>query len=80
LDVATVDWSSLAESVAGALAAGLGITLAFSIGLVGLIRASEARADGRRLEATLAAAIGTLGVLAAIAWTMIGLALVAASG
>jgi hypothetical protein len=80
LDVATVDWGSLAESVAGALAAGLGLALAFSIGLVGLIRASEARADGRRLEATAAAAIGTLGVLAAIGGTVVGLALVAASG
>jgi hypothetical protein len=75
--MAAVDWNSLLESVAGSIVAGLGITTALSIGLLGLIRANEAREDGRPLQATIAAGIGALGLLVAIAGTMIGLVIVA---
>jgi hypothetical protein len=75
--MAAVDWNSLLESVAGSIVAGLGITTALSIGLLGLIRAGEAREDGRALQATIAAGIGALGLLVAIAGTMIGLVIVA---
>jgi uncharacterized protein involved in propanediol utilization len=78
--LATVDWTSLLESVAGSLVAGVGITVAFSVGLLGLIRAGEAREDGRTLRATIAAAFGTLGLLVAIAGTMFGLLIVAGDG
>ena len=78
--VATVDWNSLLESVGGSIAAGVGITVAFAVGLLGLIRAGEARQDGHTLRATVAATIGALGLLAAIAGTLIGLLIVTGDG
>jgi hypothetical protein len=78
--LATVDLAPVLETVAGSLVAGVGITLAFALGLRGLIRASELRADGRGAGAALAATVGALGLLVAIAGVMIGLVIIAGDG
>ena len=77
--LATVNWDALFEAFAGSLVAGVGITFAFAIGIRGLIHASEARGSGRHLAAGLATAVGALGLLVAIAGTMIGLLIIAGS-
>ena len=78
--MATVDLGPIAEAVAGSLVAGVGITLAFALGLRGLIRASELRSTGNALGATVAAAVGSLGLLIAIGGVMVGLVVVAGGG
>jgi hypothetical protein len=62
ISVATiVDWETLAETVAAAFVAGVGVAIAFSLAIYGAVRFSEAR----RADAALAAgAAGTLAVLA----------------
>jgi hypothetical protein len=75
--LATVDWNAIGQSVAGSLVAGIGITLAFAIGVRGLIRASELRGDGRTVMAGVCAAVGATGLLVAIAGAMVGLVIVA---
>ena len=79
-NIATIDWGSIGASVAGAVVAGLGVVLAFAIGLRGLIRASELRAEGRGLAAGAWGALGAAGLLVAIAGTMGGLLIVASDG
>jgi len=78
--MATIDWSSIGASVAGAVAAGLCVTLAFALGLWGLIRASELRDEGRGLAAGACGVVGAAGLLAAISGTMAGLLIVASDG
>ena len=78
--MATVDLGPIAEAVAGSLVAGVGITLSFALGLRGLIRASELRSSGDSVGATLAAAMGSLGLLIAIGGVMVGLVIVAGGG
>lgn len=75
--LATVDWEALFEAFAGSLVAGVGITLAFAIGVRGLIAASQLRADERQLAASLATVVGGAGVLVAIAATIVGFLIVA---
>ena len=75
-----MDLGPIAEAVAGSLVAGVGITLAFALGVRGLIRASELRASGHPAGATLAAAAGSLGLLLAIGGAMVGLVIVAGGG
>ncbi len=62
------------------MVAGLGVTLAFALGLRGLIRASELRAEGRGLAAGAWGVLGASGLLIAIAGTMGGLLIVASDG
>jgi hypothetical protein len=56
-----VDWSTLLELAGAALAAGVGVTAAFSLVIYGAARAS----DMRRADRTLAA--GAYGAIAALA-------------
>ncbi len=78
--LATINWSSLAEAALGSLVAGVGIVLAFSVGLWGLVRASALRSDERKLGAAMAAAVGAFGLLVAIAGITFGLLMVAEGG
>ena len=49
-----VDTSDLLQTVAYSSAAGIGVTLIFSLGIYGSTRFADYSRDGRRLEATLA--------------------------
>lgn len=58
---AIVDTNALWQTVVAALAAGVGITLVFSIAILGIVRVVELAHDGRTAAAT---AFGTLAVIA----------------
>jgi hypothetical protein len=62
-----VDWAALRDVVVASLAAGVGITVAFSLAIMGLTRLADMRRDGRVVEAWAygALAFGGLAVSAA---------------
>jgi hypothetical protein len=78
--MATLDWGSIWASAAGAIIAGLGVTLAFAVGVRGLIRASELREAGRGMAAGVWGTLGAAGLLVAIAGAFAGLLIVASDG
>jgi hypothetical protein len=47
-----VDWNTLGKVVVASLAAGVGVTVVFSLAIVGAARFADMRRDGRSLEAT----------------------------
>jgi hypothetical protein len=61
-----VDWAALRDVVVASLAAGVGVTVAFSLAIMGLTRFADMRRDGRAFEAWAYAglAIAGLGVSA----------------
>ena len=65
-----VDTSALWQTIAGSLVAGIGVTFAFSVAILGFARSIDARADGRGAAAT------AFGVLAAVALAGVGAAVV----
>jgi hypothetical protein len=56
-----VDWATLGKVVVAALAAGVVVAIGFSCAILGAVRSSEMRRDGRALEAGGFAVIGLLG-------------------
>ena len=46
-----VDWAALRDVVVASLAAGVGVTIAFSLAILGLTRFADMRRDGRVVEA-----------------------------
>ena len=68
-----VEVDALWKTIAGAIAAGVGITLAFSVGLLSFTRASEARRD-RPPAATVAwGVLAAIGLTTVIAGVILGL-------
>lgn len=61
-----VDWAALRDVVVASLAAGVGVTVAFSLAIMGLTRFAEMRRDGKTVGAWSYAglAIAGLGVSA----------------
>jgi hypothetical protein len=68
-----VDTHALLQTIWVALAAGIGITVAFSFALVGVIRAQEARQGGNAVRMPLYGALGTVGMAAVGAGIVLGL-------
>ena len=66
-----VDGKDLWQTVAYSAAAGIGITLIFSLGIYGSTRFADFSRDGRRLEAALAGGLAIIAMLATIA-TLVG--------
>jgi hypothetical protein len=69
-----VDWHTLGEVALASLVAGVGVTLAFSLAIVGATRMAEMRRDGRGIEASAYAAlmiIALAGAGAAVAFGVI---------
>lgn len=58
---AALGTKELGETVIAAMVAGLLVTLMFSLGLLGAIRAAEAAREARRVEAGLFAALAIIG-------------------
>jgi len=46
-----IDWETLGKVALASLLAGVGVTLAFSLAIVGATRMAEMRRDGRGIEA-----------------------------
>jgi hypothetical protein len=74
---AIVDASDLWQTVAAAFTAGIGVTLAFSIGILGAAQFSEANRDGRPLSAFMFGAVGLLGFLVTLGAVALGVILLA---
>ena len=72
---AIVDTTDLWQTVAAAFIAGIGVTLAFSVGILGAARLMEANRDGRGLAGVLFAGMATAGFLATLAAVVFGLVL-----
>jgi hypothetical protein len=62
-----VDWVTLGKVVAAALVAGIGVTAAFSIAVLGATRSVEMRRSQRGLEAGAFAVLAVLGAALCIA-------------
>ena len=70
---AIVDWDALGEAVAYGLLAGVGITVAYSITLLGFTRASHAWREDQRALAAFWWTLGGLGLLACFGGIGLGL-------
>jgi hypothetical protein len=57
-----VDWAALRDVVAASLAAGVGVTIAFSLAIMGLTRFAERRRDGHLVEAWAFAGLAMVGL------------------
>lgn len=72
-----VEVDALWKTTAAAIAAGVGITLAFSLGLLGWTRAHESRLDGRALVTGLWGLLALVGAACVIAALVLGLIIMA---
>ena len=68
-----VDTQALLKTVAVAAVAGIGVTLVFSLAILGATRFAELNRDGRPAAAVAFGALGLLGLAAAAATVVIGI-------
>ena len=68
-----VDWAALLEVVYSALAAGLGVALAFSLAVAGSTRFAEEVRENRMTRAALYGALAVLGLAACLAAIVMGI-------
>jgi hypothetical protein len=68
-----VNWATLGKVVAAALVAGIGVTAAFSIAVLGATRHVEMRRDGRGAGASLFAVLGVVGAGLCIGAIVLGI-------
>jgi hypothetical protein len=68
-----VDTASLAKVVAASLIAGIGITVAFALAILGTTRFSDMRRDARPIEAGAFAFVGAVALAACIAAVVLGI-------
>jgi hypothetical protein len=71
--VGTVDWDALLTAVWASLVAGVGVSAAFGVAILGGARAVELRRDGYAGGAVLFAVVGLLGALVVVAAIVFGL-------
>jgi hypothetical protein len=69
-----VDWDALLTVVWASVAAGVGVTAAFGLAILGGTRALHLGREGRAGEATLFGLLGALGVVAVFAAIVVGIA------
>ena len=68
-----VDWGTIGKVVAASLVAGVGVTLAFSIAVLGATRSVEMRRDRRGTEASMFAALGIFGAAVCVGAIVFGI-------
>jgi hypothetical protein len=68
-----VDWEALGEVVVAALVAGLAVTVAFSVAILGATRAVDLRRDGHGAAASVYVVVGVVGILATTAAIVLGI-------
>ena len=68
-----VDWGALGEVIWVSLAVGVGVTLAFSLAIVGAIRFADTRRNERLLEAGFYAVLAVAGLAATIGALVAGI-------
>jgi hypothetical protein len=75
-----VDWDALLKVVYQSLAAGLGVTLAFSFAVAGSTRFADEVRENRTGRAVLFGAVAVLGVLVCIAAVVFGIIVMTQKG
>jgi hypothetical protein len=68
-----VDTSALLKVVVASLVAGIGVTAAFSLAIMGATRFTEMRRDGRAVEAAAFAGVALVALAASAAAVVFGL-------
>jgi hypothetical protein len=71
--LATIDWDALLTVIWASIAAGLGVTAAYGLAILGTIRAIDYGRTGRVAEATVYALIGVLGAATVLAAIVFGI-------
>lgn len=74
--IAVVDWDALLTVVWSAMLAGIGVTTAYGLVILGLTRALELGRQGRAGEAAVYGVIGTLGAATVVAAIVFGIVVV----
>ena len=75
-----VDWEALFKVVYQALAAGLGVTLAFSLAVAGSTRFADEVRENRMTRAALYGALAVLGLLVCLAAVALGILVMTQKG
>ena len=70
-----VDWAALRDVVVASLAAGVGITVTFSLAILGLTRSADMRRDERVVGAWAYAGLAGLGLAVSAAAVVYGIIL-----
>jgi hypothetical protein len=68
-----IDWSAAWQAVWTAAVAGVGMTIVFSLGVLGATRTADMRREDRRLQATFYGAVALMavgGTLAAVVYAI----------
>jgi hypothetical protein len=60
--IATVDWDALLQIIWTSIVAGIGVTAAFGIAILGATRAVDLRRAGQGASALVAGTVGVLGL------------------
>ena len=68
-----VDWDALLTVVWASVAAGIGVTAAYGLVILGTTRAIDLNRDGRVAEAVLFGVVGAAGVITVIAAIVLGI-------
>jgi hypothetical protein len=72
-----VDWGTLGKVLLASLAAGVGVTVVFSLAIVGAARFAEMRRDGRTIEAGGYAVLLGLSLVVVVAAVALGIIVMA---
>lgn len=67
-----VDTTALWQTIVAALVAGVGITVVFSIAILGVARFADASRDGRGAQALAFGALAVIGLIATLAAIVFG--------
>ena len=62
-----VDWKALGDVIIASLVAGVGVTLCFSLAILGATRFADMRREERPIEAAFYAVVGLFGLLVSLA-------------
>ena len=75
-----VDWAAMLKVVYQALAAGLGVTVAFSLAVAGSTRFADEVRENRMTRAAFYGAVATLGLLVCLAAIVLGIIVMTSKG
>ena len=70
-----VDWAALRDVVIASLVAGVGVTVAFSLAILGLTRFADMRRDGKAVEAWAYAGLAIVGLAVSATAVVYGIVL-----
>jgi hypothetical protein len=68
-----VEWDLILQVIWAGLAAGVGVTIAMSVAILGATRAADARRDGDTVDAVIYSAVFVLGLAACAAAVVLGI-------